>query len=75
MRERSSPGNIGGMAWGGTAHDRDHDLLIILTNRLVAEVWLIPRASFEQRSEGRRFEAIQSLRRSAARLTDGSLWF
>ncbi len=48
------PGNIGGMAWGGAAYDRDHDLLIIPTNRLVAEVRLIPRASFEQqRSEGR----------------------
>jgi quinoprotein glucose dehydrogenase len=48
------PGNIGGMAWSGTAYDRDHDLLIIPTNRLVAEVRLIPRADFEQqRSEGR----------------------
>jgi quinoprotein glucose dehydrogenase len=49
------PGNIGGMAWGGAAYDRDHDLLIIPTNRLVAEVRLIPRASFDQqRSEGRK---------------------
>jgi quinoprotein glucose dehydrogenase len=49
------PGNIGGMAWGGSAYDRDHDLLIIPTNRLVAEVRLIPRASFvQQRSESRR---------------------
>jgi glucose dehydrogenase len=48
------PGNIGGMAWGGAAYDRDHDVLIIPTNRLVAEVRLIPRGSFEQqRSEGR----------------------
>ena len=48
------PGNIGGMAWGGAAYDRDHDLIIIPTNRLVAEVRLIPRASFEQqRAEGR----------------------
>jgi quinoprotein glucose dehydrogenase len=48
------PGNIGGMAWGGAAYDRDHDLIIIPTNRLVAEVRLIPRASFEQqRAAGR----------------------
>ena len=42
------PGNIGGMAWGGAAYDRGHDLLIIPTNRLVAEVRLIPRADFEK---------------------------
>ena len=45
------PGNIGGMAWGGAAYDRDHDLLIIPTNRLVAQVRLIPRASFEKERE------------------------
>ena len=48
------PGNVGGMAWGGAAYDRAHDLLIIPTNRLVAEVRLIPRASFDKESsEGR----------------------
>jgi quinoprotein glucose dehydrogenase len=42
------------MAWGGAAYDHMHDLLIIPTNRLVAEVRLIPRASFDkERSEGR----------------------
>jgi quinoprotein glucose dehydrogenase len=48
------PGNIGGMAWGGAAYDRNHDLLIIPTNRMVAQVRLIPRASFEkERSAGK----------------------
>src|SRR5262249_2108026 len=48
------PGNIGGMAWGGSAYDPDHDLLIMPTNRLVAEVRLIPREKFaQQRAEGR----------------------
>jgi quinoprotein glucose dehydrogenase len=48
------PGNIGGMAWGGAAYDRTHDLLVIPNNRFVAEVRLIPRASFDkERSEGR----------------------
>src|SRR5216684_1320801 len=48
------PGNIGGMAWGGAAYDRNHDLLLIPTNRFVAQVRLIPRADFEkERSAGR----------------------
>lgn len=49
------PGNVGGMAWGGAAYDRDHDLLIIPTNRLVAQVRLIPRGDFdaERESAGR----------------------
>jgi quinoprotein glucose dehydrogenase len=42
------PGNVGGMAWGGAAYDREHDLVIIPTNRLVAQVRLIPRAGFEK---------------------------
>jgi quinoprotein glucose dehydrogenase len=42
------------MAWGGAAYDPDDDLLIIPTNRLVAQVRLIPRAGFEkERSAGR----------------------
>jgi quinoprotein glucose dehydrogenase len=45
------PGNIGGMAWGGAAYDREHDLLIVPTNRLVAEVRLIPRESFARERE------------------------
>ncbi len=39
-----APGNIGGMAWGGVAYDRDHRLLLIPTNNLAAEVRLIPQA-------------------------------
>ncbi len=42
------------MAWGGAAYDRNHDLLLIPTNRFVAQVRLIPRADFEkERSAGR----------------------
>ena len=37
------PGNVGGMAWGGIAHDRLNDLLIMPVNNLAAEVRLIPR--------------------------------
>jgi quinoprotein glucose dehydrogenase len=37
------PGNIGGMAWGGIAHDRANGLLIMPVNNLAAEVYLIPR--------------------------------
>lgn len=37
------PGNVGGMAWGGIAHDRVNDLLIMPVNNLAAEVRLIPR--------------------------------
>ena len=35
------PGNVGGMAWGGIAHDRVNDLLIMPVNNLAAEVRLI----------------------------------
>ncbi len=41
------PGNIGGMAWGGAAYDAVHDLLILPTNHLAAEVRLIPRADLQ----------------------------
>jgi quinoprotein glucose dehydrogenase len=37
------PGNVGGMAWGGMAHDRINDLLIMPVNNLAAEVRLVPR--------------------------------
>ena len=40
------PGNVGGMAWGGTAYDPVHKLLILPENHLAAEVRLIPRAQF-----------------------------
>jgi quinoprotein glucose dehydrogenase len=41
------PGNIGGMAWGGAAYDPVHDLLVLPTNHLAAEVRLIPRADLQ----------------------------
>ena len=37
------PGNGGGMAWGGMAHDRVNDLLIMPVNNAAAEVRLVPR--------------------------------
>ena len=48
------PGNVGGMAWGGIAHDRISDLLIMPVNNLAAEVRLIPREATEtERQAGR----------------------
>jgi len=48
------PGNIGGMAWGGIAHDRVNDLLIMPVNNIAAEVRLIPREAVEDdRKAGR----------------------
>ncbi|HEY7056828.1 MAG TPA: pyrroloquinoline quinone-dependent dehydrogenase [Vicinamibacterales bacterium] len=48
------PGNVGGMAWGGMAYDRAHDLLVLPVNNLAAEVRLIPRTSVEaERKAGR----------------------
>jgi quinoprotein glucose dehydrogenase len=41
------PGNIGGMAWGGSAYDPVHRLLLIPTNNIGAEVRLFPRAEFD----------------------------
>ena len=50
------PGNIGGMAWGGAAYDPSHHVLIIPTNNMATEVFLIPRADFgNQREAGRNF--------------------
>jgi quinoprotein glucose dehydrogenase len=48
------PGNVGGMAWGGAAYDRLHDLLILPVNNLAAEVRLIPRDQVDaERKSGR----------------------
>jgi quinoprotein glucose dehydrogenase len=48
------PGNVGGMAWGGMAHDRVIDLLVMAVNNIAAEVRLIPRADVAaQRDAGR----------------------
>ena len=48
------PGNIGGVAWGGMAHDRVNDLLIMSVNDLAAEVRLVSRDNeAAERSAGR----------------------
>jgi quinoprotein glucose dehydrogenase len=48
------PGNVGGMAWGGIAHDRVNDLLIMPVNNLAAEVHLVPRDKVDaERKAGR----------------------
>jgi quinoprotein glucose dehydrogenase len=48
------PGNIGGMAWGGMAHDRVNRLLVVPVNNVAAEVRLIPRGDLDQeRKAGR----------------------
>jgi len=41
------PGNIGGMNWGGMAHDPQNHLLVLASNHIAAEVKLIPRAEVE----------------------------
>jgi len=49
-----APGNVGGMAWGGIAHDRVNNLLIMPVNNLAAEVRLIERDNVEgERKAGR----------------------
>lgn len=47
------PGNIGGMNWGGMTYDPDHDLLVLPSNNIAAEVRLIPRADFESMRDSR----------------------
>jgi quinoprotein glucose dehydrogenase len=48
------PGNVGGVAWGGMAHDRVNDLLVMGVNDLAAEVRLVPRdREASDRSAGR----------------------
>jgi quinoprotein glucose dehydrogenase len=49
-----APGNVGGMAWGGIAHDRVNNLLIMPVNNIAAEVRLIPRGDVDaERKAGR----------------------
>lgn len=52
------PGNVGGQNWGGFAYDPDHDLLVLPTNHLAAEVRLIPRAGYAalRSSRGRKID-------------------
>jgi quinoprotein glucose dehydrogenase len=48
------PGNVGGVSWGGMAHDRANGLLVMPVNNIASEVRLIARANLdEQRSGGR----------------------
>lgn len=48
------PGNIGGMAWGGIAHDRVNGLLIMPVNNLAAEARLVARDQIDaERKAGR----------------------
>ncbi len=50
-----TPGNIGGMAWGGAAYDEANRLIVVPANNLPAEVRLIPRKKFDEESDkGRR---------------------
>jgi quinoprotein glucose dehydrogenase len=48
------PGNVGGMAWGGMAHDRINNLLIVPVNNIAAEVRLIPRGDVEREQKAGR---------------------
>lgn len=43
----TAPGNVGGVNWGSAAYDPQLHLMVVNTNRLVAWVKLIPRASYE----------------------------
>jgi quinoprotein glucose dehydrogenase len=45
------PGNVGGFAWGGMAHDRANGLLVMPVNNLAAEVRLIPRADLDEQRQ------------------------
>jgi quinoprotein glucose dehydrogenase len=51
------PGNIGGMAWGGMAHDRVNRLLIVPVNNLAAEVRLVPRDKVDAERQAGRLSA------------------
>ena len=42
------PGNIGGLAWGGMAWDRENNLIIVPANRLAAAVRLVKQEDFEK---------------------------
>src|SRR6201996_1812386 len=41
------PGNVGGVNWGSAAYDPVHHIMVANTNRLIAWVKLIPRATFD----------------------------
>jgi quinoprotein glucose dehydrogenase len=42
------PGNVGGVAWAGMAHDRANGLLVMPVNNIASEVRLIPRADLDE---------------------------
>jgi quinoprotein glucose dehydrogenase len=42
------PGNIGGQNWGGMAYDPTHQLLVLPSNHLAAEVRLFPSADLKE---------------------------
>lgn len=46
-----TPGNIGGMAWGGAAYDEVNRLILVPANNLSAEVRLIPRSKFDEEND------------------------
>ena len=48
-----TPGNVGGMNWGGMAFDVSRNLLVLPSNHLAAEVRLIPRADFDSLASSR----------------------
>jgi quinoprotein glucose dehydrogenase len=52
------PGNVGGQNWGGMTYDPIHDLLILPTSHLAAEVRLIPRSDFESTRESERHRKL-----------------
>jgi quinoprotein glucose dehydrogenase len=41
------PGNVGGVNWGSAAYDSQRHLMVANTNRLVAWMKLVPRASYD----------------------------
>jgi quinoprotein glucose dehydrogenase len=48
------PGNVGGVNWGGAAHDPKRGVLVAPTNRLATVVTLIPREQYSRRvTEGK----------------------
>jgi quinoprotein glucose dehydrogenase len=48
-----TPGNVGGMNWGGMAFDASRNLLVLPSNHLAAEVRLIPRTDFDTLASSR----------------------
>ncbi|MBV9613702.1 MAG: pyrroloquinoline quinone-dependent dehydrogenase, partial [Acidobacteriaceae bacterium] len=47
------PGNIGGMNWGGMTYDPQHDVLVLPSNNVAAEMRLIQRSDYESMRDSR----------------------